>query len=129
MSAEIVGSAPVEVTVKITAEDMEDIACDAGMFGSWWNHIYYEVVDGKPYITANIADPGCERMVGRIEKNLSGDDIAKAIAKAIADGWDTKYPNGALAEFATTGEFGGGYDSVVADGILQYALLGNIVYG
>ena len=120
----VLGTAPVKATVNVRVYDMECLACDGGMFGSWWHTLYYDAK--KQRIIAVIEDPNAD---GFIAKNLSGKMIAKAIAALIEDGWDTKYPNGALAEFVATGDFGGGYDSVVADGILQQALFNDIVYG
>lgn len=139
MNNETVGESIISIRFTVTADDMENIACDAAMIGGeWWHTLYYDKETRR--ITAIILDPnadesavdwdeGAARGDGFVLDHLSGDDIANAIAKAVTDGWDTKYPNGALIEFAATGEFGGGYDSIVADGILQYAVLGEIVYG
>jgi hypothetical protein len=114
---------------------MDYLACDGAMFGSWWHTLYYD--KKKRCIVTIIADPEAEEGSGDwenpnegfIKKTLSGQEIAEAIAKAIDCGWDRCYPNNALAEFAATGDWGGGYDSVVADGVLQYAIFGDIIYG
>lgn len=131
MNNETVGESIISIRFTVTADDMENIACDAAMIGGeWWHTLYYDKETRR--ITAVILDPNADESPSpraALLDHLSGDDIANAIAKAVTDGWDTKYPNGALIEFAATGEFGGGYDSVVADGILQYAMLGEIVYG
>lgn len=131
----VLGSAPVKTTVSVRVWDMECLACDGGQFGSWWHTLYYDAE--KQRIIAIIQDPDVDDCwenledteTGFITKSLSGSKIAKAIAALIENGWDTCYPSGALSEFAATGDFGGGYDSVVADGILQQAIFDEIIYG
>ena len=129
----VVGTATFTTKVNVIARDMDYLACDAAMFGSWWHTLYYD--EKNRCIVTIIADPEAEEGdwenpdEGFIKKTLSGQEIAEAIAKAIDCGWDRCYPKNALAEFAATGDWGGGYDSVVADGVLQYAIFGDIIYG
>lgn len=131
----IIGTATFTTNVNVTPQDLDYLACDGAMFGSWWHTLRYD--EEKQCIVTIIADPKAEEGSGDwgnpdkgfIKKILSGQEIAAAIAKAIDDGWDRRYPQNALAEFAATGEWGGGYDSVVADGVLQYAIFGEIIYG
>ena len=115
----------VAIRVDVTADDVENIMCDAAMFGSWWGRL--RMMDGH-IIRAIVVDP--DRPLPRWKGyRITPKMVAKAIADLIDNGFDANYPSGALAEFAVTGEFGGGYDSVVADAILQQAMFGEVVYG
>jgi hypothetical protein len=121
----VLAECPVAISVKITPWDMECLACDAGLFGSWWGVL--RLNPETNVIRAVVANPDNNEQWARYR--ITPQRVANAISELIENGWDTRYPSGALSEFAATGDFGGGYDSVVADGILQQAIFDEIIYG
>lgn len=121
----VLAQAPVKIKVTVTPWTMECLACDASMFGSWWGVLRLD--PNTQIIRAIVVDPNTDESWARFR--ITPEMVAKAIADMIENGWDTRYPQGALAEFAVTREFGSGYDSVVADAILQQAIFNEVVYG